>query len=126
MTTTHFTKTETLRRLRIGRALMRKADFSISASAYTEVGLRVDPNAYPTLEAALNAPENDLSDFWPLKDAATSMNVREHGYIANIYVYEGDSYSGLHDVQNVWLGTPEHGPVLLGRNGRLWTEEDLG
>ena len=119
-TAAFFTKTETLRRLRVAAKLIRANDWNVAKNSRLEVGTRVERNAYATAGEAFDAnyfgPDNDLDDSASLVDSARYFEeVREQGYIANIYIYESGPEGFLYDVQNVWLGTDDHEPVLFDR-----------
>ena len=114
-----FTKTETLRRLRVGTRLMREND-RFARNGRVEVGTRNENQVARTAELALTVDESDLFDSFPLVDASRQAVVQQHGYLAHIYIYEPEASGGfLDDVQIVWLGTPDQEPVLLHRQKGL-------
>lgn len=107
-----FTKTETLRRLRVGAALIREAE-GIPKNWKIEVGLRDVPAYASTVEAARSEDNHDLYDFRSLPEAAAEEEVRREGYIAHLYVTSSGTWGELETVERVWLGTSESEPVLL-------------
>lgn len=123
-----FTKTETLRRLRVGSKLFRRAEF-IPQNWRAELGTRTYLQTRTTAIAAANLDDYpDLDDCWDLPGASRLDDVRTFGYIAHIYLYEPQTVWGdggyLYDVQCVWMGTPDAEPVLLHRTKGLIRDAD--
>jgi hypothetical protein len=122
-----FTKSETLRRLRVGMKLWRQTDYNVTAGMRLEVGTRVEATSFATVEDAMAAPDNDLDTFYTMGDAAHLPEVQTHGYVANIYASSTGMTGELYDVQNIWLGTPDHEPVLMHDGRRLvYTDTQAG
>jgi hypothetical protein len=113
--TRFFTKTETLRRLRVAAKLCRDNDTygMLTPQDRVEVGYRFVPvhaDSPPQGKDAFG-PDDDLSDFDLMRDAAGDDQVRQHGYVAHLYF---SNQVELVDTVMVWLGTPDQEPVYLG------------
>lgn len=116
-----FTKTETLRRLRVlTRESRRYAD---GRRLRFEVGLRMLPQTADTIAQAvdLRYPEgDDLNDYRDLVEAASEDEVTAHGAVVHVYTRCWDGWEWTTDTVCVgWIGTPDSEPVLLDHDGRL-------
>lgn len=132
------TKKELKRRLRIAFALVREAE-GLGKSSPCEVGIRTKPvNSTTPPDGSWDwyAAGDDLDDFVQVKYLPTAKQEPElwqHGAVVHVYAqrmtyppqhgwpaeYELDS------TDCVWLGTPDHEPVLLDRNGRAVAPQGL-
>lgn len=125
----HFTKSETLRRLRRSAAHLRAVNH-LPANSKVEIGLRtVDQHLTATQAAAAAAmhrsgksmlPDgDDLDDFRSQVEAAARPEVQQHGYVAHLYVYESLGRDGwaLFSVCCYWLGDDDHGPLMVTWDG---------
>lgn len=122
---THFTKTETLRRLRVLAAESRRVG-GLHTGHRVEVGHRTMGVAYGLTEqdARINRfrEGDDLDDFDDMGSTARMPEYRQHGAVVHLYLSEVGtppwfSDASLIDVNCGWLGTPDHEPVLLDYNG---------
>ncbi len=115
-----FSKTETLRRLRLVSMAMKNR-CNLPANATAEVGHRIHPAAsptFPTHDDVYGAEHDDLSHMEPIRYAATDPTVRAHGAIVHIYLSSGFGYDReLRDVCVGWLGTPDEEPAIYDLNG---------
>lgn len=118
-----FTKTETLRRLRVLARLSREAG-GHHTGMRIEVGHRVLGPQYadnPEDALARAYPEDDdLSYHDDLKGAARDAQYQTPGGTVHLYISDpgdGVDYGELHDVNCGWLGTHDREPVLLDVNG---------
>ena len=115
-TTESFTKTETLRRLRMTVAECRKRS-GLPSNSRIEVGIRTIPVAYddlPTRDLVF-FPGDDLAYHVDLADAASEPVVMVHGAVVHVYLSRpiGRGEFELDNTCTVWLGTPEADPVVL-------------
>lgn len=115
-----FSKTETLRRLRLVTMAMKER-CNLPANATAEVGYRIYPAAspaFPTRDDVYGTDGDDLSYMEPIKDAAADPTVRAYGAIVHIYLSSGFGYDReLRDVCVGWLGTPDEEPAIYDLNG---------
>lgn len=121
---TTFTKTETLRRLRLLAAEARDASYN-ARTAPTEVGLRTRPIVSATVptQRGCYPPDDDLSENISFKQAATDPDVATYGSVVHLYISRCCGFVGgtpdyeLDTVAVGWLGTPNTDPVLIDCNG---------
>lgn len=111
----HFSKTETLRRLRVLAAAAR-IEYRQPRNAVAEVGLRCRPVVFDNLRFAgpLIDPNDDLSDTVSLVDAAYDDTVSVFGAVVHIYITSRGWDGELEGVGIGWMGTPTDAPEWLG------------
>lgn len=114
-----FTKTETIRRLRVAAQLVRENDRNIAKNFRVEVGSRYIPVYADTAEAAAAewrqndlSMKDDLSDIWPISNPPEQ--AKGEGYLAHLYFSSTGDWGELYDVRTVWLGTADSGPEVIG------------
>lgn len=114
-----FTKTETIRRLRVAAQLVRESDRNIAKNFRVELGSRFIP-VYAATAAAAEAAwrrvdasmADDLDDFSSLVDH--DQQARIEGYVAHLYFSSTGDWGELYDVRTVWLGTADSEPEVIG------------
>lgn len=119
-----FTKTETLRRLRLLAAEARAASYN-ARNAPTEVGLRTRPVVSATVPTHRGCyhPNDDLSHHVSFREASVDSEVATHGSVVHLYISRSCGFVGgvpdyeLDTVAVGWIGTPDTGPVLIDCNG---------
>ena len=120
----HFTKTETLRRLRVLAAEMRDIT-SNGRGAPVEIGLRTIPVATPTAPTQSEAydDDDDLDYFVSFAEGATAPEVSGYGSVVHIYLSRMIGFCGrtpLYELDSTcvgWMGTPDAEPVVIDSNG---------
>lgn len=119
--TESFSKSETLRRLRILAALARRAEH-LRKNALVEVGLRTTPHSTPirpliVLDMMSGDPSDDLDANVSLNEAKTIEVVQRVGAIVHLYTYDvpvGRPDEGeLTNTVIGWMGTCDEQPVLV-------------
>ena len=128
MSETHFTKSETLRRLRRSAAHLRAVNH-LPANSKVEIGLRTVLHHLDYQQAveltssdyrgSILPEHDDLDDFRSQVEAAARPEVQQHGYVAHLYVYESMGRDGweLFSVCCYWLGDADHGPLMVTWDG---------
>lgn len=134
MTTTAFTKTEALRRIRAAKKAGANANGYNPRAMTADVGIRLLQNEsiLPTwsdegFSAVVNNPKDDLEYDDSVEGAAADKDgCARHGSIIHLYLYQREapnSWYGreLIDVVTVWLGTPTEAPRVSvpGRRGTI-------
>lgn len=110
----HFTKTETLKRLRILAAAAR-AEYGQAKTAKAEIGINKRPLAIlvPGADAWI-ADDDDVDGTLTLIDAADDAEFTKHGRVVHVYVTGPGEWGELEGVGVGWLGTPDHAPEWIG------------
>lgn len=108
-----FSKTETLRRLRIAAAATREAH-GLHRYARVEVNLRVIHQTGDSADAYRDLDGDDLADQLDMEQGALHEEVQEHGSFVHLASYEQTAYGfELWDHATWWIGTPDAEPVRV-------------
>lgn len=114
-----FTKTETLRRLRLAANLVRENDGLAGRTDIVEVGIRNETKYVDSIVDGEDGwlgddAKDDLYDFDRLFNARSREVLRTPGAMAHFY-FTGSGWNGeLNTIRIVWLGTEDHEPVYIG------------
>ena len=116
--------TEFKRRVRAASKVVRSVDPSVRVNSAVELGARLIPVATaerPTIRQAFPAGD-DLAEFVTLNDDKKYLSeygMLQHGAIVHVYYSQAHPW-GMNELINVctvWMGTPDHEPVIIDASG---------
>lgn len=121
MNATHFTKTETLKRLRT-IAHEARLRTQLPRNARVEVGLRCVPLVIvdPIAAESFYADGDDLEEQLDFSWAARESSVQQHGALVHLYFSVRDGFDGEFELREIvvgWMGDDEHAAQLVDVNG---------